>query len=72
MDAFDGGAFGGGLTSVGVTSGIPYATSLSALSTSLLNMGLLAFAALPTFIPSFEPKRDSAPPYRPQPRPDEQ
>ena len=69
MDAFDGGAFGGGLTSVGVTSGIPYATSLGGLSTSLLNMGLPAFAALPTFIPSFEPKRDSEPPYRPQVQP---
>ena len=58
------------------TGGIPYASSLSALSTSLLNMGLPAFAALPTFIPSFEPKRDSEPPYRPQvqpqPRPEPQ
>lgn len=32
-------------------------------------MGLPAFAALPTFIPSFEPKRDSEPPYRPQVQP---
>ena len=51
------------------TGGIPYASSLSALSTSLLNMGLPAFAALPTFIPSFESKRDSEPPYRPQVQP---
>ena len=50
---------------------MPYAASasLSSLSTSLLNMGLPAFAALPTFIPSFEPKRDSEPPYRPQVQP---
>ena len=53
----------------GSAGGIPYASSLSALSTSLLNMGLPAFAALPTFIPSFEPKRDSEPPYRPQVQP---
>ena len=55
----------------GSTGGTPYAASasLSALSTSLLNMGLPAFAALPTFIPSFEPKRDSEPPYRPQVQP---
>ena len=32
-------------------------------------MGLPAFAALPTFIPSFESKRDSEPPYRPQVQP---
>ena len=53
----------------GQSGGAPYASSLSALSTSLLNMGLPAFAALPTFIPSFEPKRDSEPPYRPQVQP---
>ncbi len=54
------------------TGGTPYTSSLSALSTSLLNMGLPAFAALPTFIPSFEPKRDSEPPYRPQVQPQPQ
>ena len=68
MDAFDGGAFGGGFAAA-QTSGTPYTTSLGGLSTSLLNMGLPAFAALPTFIPSFEPKRDSEPPYRPQVQP---
>ena len=68
MDAFDGGAFGGGFTAA-QTSGTPYTSSLGGLSTSLLNMGLPAFAALPTFIPSFEPKRDSEPPYRPQVQP---
>ena len=68
MDAFDGGAFGSGFAAA-QTGGIPYASSLSALSASLLNMGLPAFAALPTFIPSFEPKRDSEPPYRPQVQP---
>ena len=62
------GAFGHG-SAAGSTGGMPYATSLSSLSTSLLNMGLPAFAALPTFIPSFEPKRDSEPPYRPQVQP---
>ena len=61
--------FGSGPAAAGPTSGLPYASSLSALSTSLLNMGLPAFAALPTFIPSFEPKRDSEPPYRPQVQP---
>ena len=71
MDAFDGGAFGGGLTAA-QTSGTPYTTSLGGLSTSLLNMGLPAFAALPMFIPSFEPKRDSEPPYRPQVQPQPQ
>ena len=50
MDAFDGGAFGGGFAAA-QTGGIPYASSLSALSASLLNMGLPAFAALPVFIP---------------------
>ena len=51
-------------STAGVSSGTPYAaSSLGGLSTSLLNMGLPAFAALPTFIPSFEPKRDSEPPY---------
>ena len=62
------GAFGhsSAASPTGVT---PYASSLSSLSTSLLNMGLPAFAALPTFIPSFEPKRDSEPPYRPQVQP---
>ena len=68
MDAFDGGVFGGGFAAA-QTSGTPYTTSLGGLSTSLLNMGLPAFAALPTFIPSFEPKRDSEPPYRPQVQP---
>ena len=69
MDAFDGGAFGGGFAAA-QTSGTPYTTSLGGLSTSLLNMGLPAFSALlPTFIPSFEPKRDSEPPYRPQVQP---
>ena len=53
----------------GSAGGTPYTTSLGGLSTSLLNMGLPAFAALPTFIPSFEPKRDSEPPYRPQVQP---
>ena len=61
------GFFGNG-SATGPT-GIPYTTSLGGLSTSLLNMGLPAFAALPTFIPSFEPKRDSEPPYRPQVQP---
>ena len=68
MDAFDGGAFGGGFTAA-QTSGTPYTSSLGGLSTSLLNMGLPAFAALPTFTPSFEPKRDSELPYRPQVQP---
>ena len=53
----------------GSAGGTPYTSSLGGLSTSLLNMGLPAFAALPTFIPSFEPKRDSEPPYRPQVQP---
>ena len=62
------GAFGHG-SAAGSAGGTPYTTSLGGLSTSLLNMGLPAFAALPTFIPSFEPKRDSEPPYRPQVQP---
>ena len=65
------GAFGHS-SAASPTGGAPYAASLSALSTSLLNMGLPAFAALPTFIPSFEPKRDSEPPYRPQVQPQPQ
>mgnify|MGYP001682796342 CR=1 FL=1 len=69
MDAFDGGAFGGGFAAA-QTGGTPYTSSLGGLSTSLLNMDLPAFSALlPTFIPSFEPKRDSEPPYRPQVQP---
>ena len=52
MDAFDGGAFGGGFAAA-QTSGTPYTTSLGGLSTSLLNMGLPAFSVLPTLIPSF-------------------
>ena len=65
------GSFASGFLGHGSTGGTPYAASasLSSLSTSLLNMGLPAFAALPTFIPSFEPKRDSEPPYRPQVQP---
>ena len=71
---FDSGAGDGNLTNLNrglITDrlGATSHTSLSSLSTSLLNMGLPAFAALPTFIPSFEPKRDSEPPYRPQVQP---
>ena len=37
-------------SAAGSAGGTPYTSSLSGLSTSLLNMGLPAFAALPTFI----------------------